>query len=195
MFLLLALLAGLITGVGLARRDNRPYQAPELRAIWLAFAAFGPQLMVAYLPATRDILPDGVASAVFVTSLLVFLAFAWLNRQLPGMPLLLAGLLLNLTVILANGGWMPISPETARRLPGVDVIPGLNPGSRFGQKDILLPAQDTNLELLTDRFLLPVWPSYRVAFSFGDALIAAGVFWLLARPPQRIHEKKKRDVP
>lgn len=97
------------------------------------------------------------------------------------MPILIAGLVLNLIVILANHGWMPISPQTAGRLIGDNVIQ-YSLGSRFGQKDILLLPQDTHFEFLADRFLLPDWFSYKVAFSLGDLLIALGIYWLLAKP-------------
>jgi len=98
------------------------------------------------------------------------------------MPILLLGLALNLVVMLANGGWMPISPEVAGRLisGNADQLVGL--GNRFGQKDILLLPQDTHLSLLSDRFILPAWLPYHTAFSLGDMLIGLGVFWLLAKP-------------
>jgi hypothetical protein len=98
------------------------------------------------------------------------------------MPLLMAGLVLNLLVIAANGGWMPISPETASHLPGAGVLDAASLGTRFGQKDILLSTEDTRLAILSDRFLLPGWFHYAVAFSLGDMLVAGGAFWLLARP-------------
>ena len=182
MLLLFALIAGLLVGLGWARWRKEPYHAPTVRAIWLAFIAFIPQLIIAYLPASRHILPDWIAALSLLLSLILFLAFAWLNRHLPGMPILLIGLLLNLAVILTNGGWMPISPGTASRLAGPDAIRTVSLGSRIGQKDILLSPQDTRLEFLSDRFLLPSWLPYQVAFSLGDILIAAGIFWLLAKP-------------
>jgi hypothetical protein len=126
-----------------------------------------------------------LAAAGLVLSLLLFLVFVWVNRRLPGMPLLLAGLLLNLAVMLANGGWMPISPANASRLMGEDVFKYGTIGDRFGQKDILLRPEDMRLGFLADRFMLPAWLPYQVAFSAGDLLIAAGVFWLLARPSAR----------
>jgi len=98
------------------------------------------------------------------------------------MPILIAGLVLNLIVILANHGWMPINPQTASRLIGDQAIQDFSLGSRFGQKDILLLSQDTHFEFLADRFLLPDWFPYKVAFSLGDLLIALGIYWLLAKP-------------
>ena len=184
MILLIAVLAGLIVGIGWARSINRPYRAPLLKSLWLVFVAFLPQLFVAYLPVPHSLLPDWLAAISLSVSLLIFLLFVWLNRRLPGVPVLIMGLLLNLLVILANRGWMPISPQTASHLLiDGNVLGSQSLGRRFGQKDILLLPQDMQLEYLSDRFLLPDWFPYKVAFSLGDILIALGVFWLLAKPP------------
>jgi hypothetical protein len=178
--LLSALVLGLLAGWGWARWHKRAYTTPNLTLLVLVPAAFLPQLVVAYLPGTRGLLPTWLASAAVPASLLVFLAFIWLNRRLPGMPVLMAGVVLNLLVMLLNGGWMPISPETASHLPGGTGVQLPGPGTRFGQKDILLLPPDTRLAFLADRFLLPDWVHYQVAFSLGDILVAIGVFWLLA---------------
>lgn len=90
------------------------------------------------------------------------------------------GLLLNLTVIVVNGGFMPISPQSAEKLVGPEIASELAPGSRFGLKDILLPTHETRLEFLADRFLSPANFPYQVAFSLGDIFIACGAFWILA---------------
>lgn len=186
MILLSAVAAGFLAGWGWSRWRGRPYQGPALRSIWLILVGFVPQLLIAYTPFLRHVIPDWLAAVSLTASLLFFLAFVWLNRRLPGMPVLLAGLMLNLIVIAANGGWMPIAPETASRVLGEDVSQHVAPGARFGQKDILLQYQDMRLGFLSDRFLLPAWSPYQVAFSAGDVLIAAGAFWLLARPPAQI---------
>lgn len=94
----------------------------------------------------------------------------------------MTGLILNLLVIAANGGWMPIDPKTASHLTGTNILQILDPGSRFGQKDVLLLPQEMHLAFLADRFLLPGWFPYQVAFSLGDSLIALGMFWLLLKP-------------
>jgi len=93
---------------------------------------------------------------------------------------LIIGLILNITVILANHGFMPVSPQTAARLVGEEAVGKLETGSRFGLKDILLATEEIRLEFLSDRFLPPVWFPYQVAFSLGDVFLAFGAFWMLA---------------
>ncbi len=183
MILLAAVVSGLLAGLAWARWRGVPYQAPDLRSTWLIVAGFVPQFIVAYLPATHFLIPNWLAVASLSASQIAFLAFVWINRRLPGMPILLAGLILNLIVMAANGGWMPITPDIASQLRGEDVTRDFALGDRFGQKDILLAPQSIHLGFLADRFLPPAWFPYKVAFSAGDILIAAGVFWLLARPP------------
>jgi hypothetical protein len=146
-------------------------------------AAFLPQLLVVYLPGGRGMEPVSAAALALPVSLAAFVVFVWLNRRIPGMPVVLVGLVLNLLVITANGGWMPVSPETASQLPGGSPPSEVTPGIRVGDKDILLRPEDTRLELLADRFQLPEWLGYRAAYSLGDVFAAAGAFWLLASPP------------
>jgi Family of unknown function (DUF5317) len=180
--LLAALLLGLLAGWGWALWHREPYRAPEFKYVWLVPVALVPQVLVMYVPGIAGNGKEGAASAALPFSLLMFLVFVWLNRSLPGMPVLLAGLILNLLVISANGGWMPISPQTASHLPGGDAG-GYVPGDRFGAKDILLMPEGTRLEILSDRFLIPPWLRYPTAFSLGDVFVAVGAFWLLARQP------------
>jgi hypothetical protein len=99
--------------------------------------------------------------------------------------------LLNLAVMAANGGFMPISAQTASRLVPEDILRNSQPGNRFGTKDILLAPQETRFEPLADRFLPPVWSPYQVAFSLGDVFIALGIFWLLANPEFLIQLTKR----
>lgn len=144
---------------------------------------FLPQMFAFYLPFTRRLYPDWLASASLVLSQLMLLVFALLNWRLPFMALLAFGLGCNLAVILANGGFMPLPVETASRLVSKSVLDGLEIGGRIGSasKDILLPEAQILLPLLADRFIPPSFFLYHFAFSLGDVFIGLGAFGLLAR--------------
>jgi hypothetical protein len=180
--LLLAIAAGLLVGVGWARWRGQPYHPPELQYLWLVFVAFLPQFIVVYFPVTRKLFPNWLVIGFLLASQIMLFGFVWLNRRIMGMPILLCGVALNLAVMTANGGFMPISPQTASRLVSEDRLRNIQTGSRFGVKDVLLRPENTRFEWLADRFLLPTWSPYQAAFSLGDGFIALGIFYLLAKP-------------
>ena len=160
------------------------FQAPDFKITWLAVLAFAPQFFAFYLPATREWMPDLLVAMILVTSQVLLLAFAYLNRKLVGMWVLIGGLVLNLAVISVNGGFMPISPATASHLVPAALVQSMPLESRFGKsKDILLLPENTHLEWLADRLIAPQWFPLQVAYSVGDILIATGAFWMLAHQP------------
>jgi hypothetical protein len=179
--LLSAILAGTFAGWGYARWLGRAWHPPVYRSIWLVFAGFLPQYVAFYLPLTRGLLPDIVASACLVLSQTLLSIFAFVNLGLPGMRILLVGLVCNLFVILANGGFMPLSLDAAARLVDQTVLDGLVLGQRVSSasKDVLLAESQISLPWLADRFVPPAIISYRFAFSLGDVLVAVGAFWML----------------
>jgi hypothetical protein len=172
--------AGLLAGLGWARWHRQPYQPPDLRHLWLALVAFLPQFFTIFFPFTREQTSDQLAAAFLLLSQSLLLGFSLLNWRIPGMSILIVGIILNLGVMAANGGFMPISPQTAGHLIPEETLQNIPVGSRFGTKDILLSPQETRFEWLADRFLTPAWSRYRAAFSLGDVFIATGAFWLLA---------------
>ncbi|CAG0962873.1 hypothetical protein ANAEL_00733 [Anaerolineales bacterium] len=191
MVLLLAIVAGLLAGLVWSRWRRQPYRSPQLQHLWLAFVAFLPQFVVVYLPTTRNLIPDWLVAVLLIVSQIMLLVFAWVNRRMIGMLILLGGAALNLAVMTTNSGFMPIGPQTASRLVSEDVLRNFPLGSRFGIKDILLRPEDTRLELLADRFLPPTWFPYQVAFSLGDVFIALGIFWLLSKPQSSVQFTQK----
>jgi hypothetical protein len=189
--LLSALVAGLLVGLAWARWRNQSYQPPELQHLWLVFVAFLPQFILVYLPITNRLFPDWLVVGFLLASQIMLLTFVWLNRQRMGMFIMLCGIVLNILVMTTNGGFMPISPQTASRLVSQDRLRDIEPGSRFGTKDILLRTEDTRFEWLADRNLPPSWFPYEVAFSLGDVFIALGAFWLLAQPTSTLQFTKQ----
>jgi hypothetical protein len=196
LILLLAILAGLLASGLRAWINKQTLAIPRLRMIWLVVVAFIPQLILFYLPVFHIQVPRTAVAAALVVSQAGLLFFALANLRIPGFWLLSLGLSLNFLAIALNGGLMPISPETITRLipealPGSWVI-----GERLGTgKDIVLPVGVTRLVWLSDRFILPLAPPFRVAFSIGDVFLAAGVFWALWMLSRKELNHKRRNQP
>ncbi len=180
MILLIAVLLGLLAGWVRAWYGGRHFAIPELHLSWLASVAFIPQWVAFFGAATRSYFSDRGAAVALVTSQLLLSAFGLANRHHPAFKLLILGLLLNLAVITANGGLMPISPETVRRLLPDTPDERWQSGKRFGHtKDRVLAEADTTFPWLSDRFILAGWLPNRVAYSVGDILLAVGTCWFL----------------
>jgi hypothetical protein len=175
LILLVAVVVGLLAGLARARYYGRPFILPGLRFVWLAAIVFLPQWLVFFFGPTRNLFSDQIAGFALVISQIGLLLFGWINRGQTAFKLLMLGLSLNLLVIVSNGGLMPISPETLHLLVPSRPADTWEVGRRFGtSKDRILAEADTNFAWLSDRFVTPTWISYKVAYSVGDVLIAAG---------------------
>lgn len=100
---------------------------------------------------------------------LIFLLL--LNHRIPGVKIFALGIALNVAVMLANGGWMPITPETYQfSRPGYAVVEQTRPNN---SKNIILPYVETRLWSLSDiiRVTLP-WRN--TVMSIGDVLLIIG---------------------
>ena len=153
---------------------------PGIALIWLVPIAFVPQFFAFFFPPTRRMIPDLWVPYFLLSSQVLLLFFAAANLDKPGFWIMLLGAAANFWVILLNGGWMPISPETV-----VGLAPNAPAGSWFiGQrlgfgKDMVLAVDETRFWILSDRFLTPDWLPLQAAFSLGDVLLAGGTFWFL----------------
>src|SRR5206468_4995 len=99
--------------------------------------------------------------------------FAALNIRLAGVPLILAGLALNLLVIASNGG-MPVSREALESSGQGDVLQELI--DEGAAKHHLLTDDDV-LTALAD--VIPVGGPIKQVVSLGDVFVYAGVVWLI----------------
>jgi hypothetical protein len=144
----------------------------------LVLLAFLPQFIIFFVPQTGQFVPTQWAAFILPLSLAILALFVWVNRHLHGFWLLGVGLLLNFAVITANGGLMPISPETMETVFGTQVEE-IAKSQATGSKNVVLPVEDTRLEWLGDRFTVPdQWP-IQFAYSLGDLFLAVGAFWAL----------------
>ena len=103
-------------------------------------------------------------------------AFCWLNRRHYGIALAALGIMLNLTVMAANSGMMPISPATIADMGGRYRASGT---LLQHSKDIVLDDEQAMLAWLGDRLLLPGSLARLTAWSVGDILLLIGVARLL----------------
>ncbi len=179
----LMLLAAMLVG-------GRPEKllALPIRWSWLAPVALGVEWLLVRVPGT---MPTALFGALLLGAHAALVLCLLLNRRLPGLKIALAGALLNLVVIAANGGLMPITPDSLAAA-GLD-RPNLALGTRLPlSKDVLLAPNQVVLGALGDN-VATRWP-VPIVFSPGDILIAAGLGSLvfLGMQPRR---RRPRAVP
>jgi len=152
------LLLGIAGGGNLSNLARLKFRWPLLlvAAVVLRYA-------VIFSPLSRT---EG-AQYVYAASLaLIVLWTIWHFKRLPGVWLVTAGGMLNLIVLVANAGRMPVAPELAiQHLGGA-----LNERGNIGQYTLMGP--DTHLNGLADWISLGPLPE---AYSPGDLLIAMGI--------------------
>jgi hypothetical protein len=155
-----------LASVPLARGRLTALADLQLRRPWLALAGIGVQILII------SVLPSGTAGlheGIHMLSYALLGAFAWANRRIPGVPLIMLGGLLNFIAIAANGGVMPADPELAQHVAREAGEGFVNSGAVTHPK----------LLFLGDVFATPEsWPLYNV-YSVGDLVIVLGVLVLL----------------
>jgi hypothetical protein len=160
-FILYAIVAGLAIGLV---TGGSPSRLADLRFRWAPLIALGMagQLLLFSTPVGGAL--GDAAPAAYVASNVIVLVAVWRNLAIPGLPLVLIGGAANLITIVANGGYMPVSPEAVAamgRLPKEGYS-----NSRLVDGVVLGP--------LTDIFAMPTWIPLANVFSIGDALIGIG---------------------
>ena len=179
MILLAALLVAFVIALLSGGKVGRLAALP-LRLAWLALLGFGAQVYLLYWPSATAPALLSPHTAILIASYLLLLIFVWINRRLAGMFIIGLGLLMNLTVMLANGGYMPITPAAVTRVGHQYELQTTEPGARLrNTKDVLLAREQTNLWFLSDIFVAPRPFPIPSVFSPGDVVLAFGASALL----------------
>jgi hypothetical protein len=155
-WILLVLVISIVVG---ALRGGKLRNLTEIRVIswWLLPMALVVLTASNFVPTEYDTIAVGLVLASYGPLLL----FVWLNRDLTGIWIAGMGILMNFTVILANGG-MPVLAEAA-------MIAGETGELVLDAKHVLLTSS-TRLPFLADIIPLP-----GAVLSMGDVFLAIGV--------------------
>jgi len=167
MILLLAIVLSFTIAFVRGGRLERLADVP-IRHGWIALIALALQILMVYGPVA------GLGWLMLASYGLLVLVIG-LNWRLPGMPLVGAGLALNLAVMAVNGGFMPIAPETLSRAGLEHLAASLETGTYVtNAKDVLLPREATRLWWLSDILVVPLPSPLKAVLSVGDLVLAIG---------------------
>jgi hypothetical protein len=181
LFLFFAVIAVALVVAVVIGGDVRRLSQLRIRHIEVLLAAFAVKVAVALLGIAHSQIVVTVARPLNVVGAVLLLAVVWFNRRIPGAVLFGAGLTLNLIVIVAFGGRMPVLlPRDAD--PNSPILALLR-----GGLDPLHVALEhpQGLWFIGDIFTIPSIGGHSSLVSIGDLLMAAGIAWLIIRCSQR----------
>jgi len=159
----------------------------RLRRTWLLVVAVVIRYAVEALLNAHIPIVETLRLPLLASAFAVLLVALWTNRTFPGLNLAFVGTLLNATVIVVNGGYMPIWEPSL-------IVAGYRPEDITSAIHVILPAAlDASFLLhlgpLADVIPVPL-PFIQNVASVGDVFLAAGLaFFLFAavlRVPQEL---------
>ena len=165
-------IAALLRGGSLRNFANLP-----LRWIPLAIGSFVLQLMI-FTPFRKTPLIAVATPQLYFLSMAMLTVWVALNWRIPGMALMAAGLLGNFAAIVANGGYMPVSPESAGYAGRIASY--ATEGLPVANNSLVTDSQ-VQLWPLTDILALPNWAPFANVYSIGDILLTIGASLLCYR--------------
>jgi hypothetical protein len=154
----LGLIAGWLSGGSLDRLAG-------IRFRWAPAAIGGLLAQIVLFSTPIGVMAGELVPVLYVATTGLVLTVVAVNFAVPGMVLVLLGAVSNLIAIVANGGYMPASPD-ALAFAGLSASDGPT-------NSVVLT--DPRFPYLTDVFGLPDWVPFANVFSAGDVLIGVGI--------------------
>lgn len=164
-------------GIGMLRGGRaRGLLNAKIKSLWLLFCSLTIEIALSYTPIGTYILNMGSAARVMAILLqyLSFSVFILLNIRYYGMWLVGLGGLMNMIVIIINGGRMPVHPIV------LEVAPDNMATIKLAAGDIcnyMIADKTAKLAFMGD--MIQVWNFTRTLISLGDLVIAVGLFLLV----------------
>jgi len=174
MLLLWAVPLGILIGY-LRRGRLANLSKLNLRGAWLILIALAIQLLI--FPLSRQPIISFGTEYLHLASYALLVVFVILNWREWGILAMGVGMLLNLIVITANGGYMPTRPELLEVAGRQEATKALREVGKYGNNILMGP--DTPLGFLGDIFSVPAWVPLANVFSVGDLLLALGLIYFL----------------
>lgn len=175
-FLVVVVLASVVVGYLVGGR-LQGFERVHLR--WWPLAIGGLAVQVAPVPDTGGEAERVLGLGMLVASYWALIGFGLLNARNPGMPLAVAGLLMNFIVISINGG-MPVTRDALVATGQEESISVLLEGDRVKHH---LAGPEDHLVALAD--VIPIGAPFHQVVSAGDVVLYVGVAWLIVAVMRR----------
>lgn len=166
MFILYGVVIGVVLGFALG---GSPARLGEVRFHWKPVVFIGLITQVILFDPSVALRVGDLGPWLYVASTAAVLAALLRNWRIPGLPIIAIGAISNFVAIVANGGYMPASPEAMAAL-------GKAPPEGYSNSVLLT---DPALWPLTDILALPRWLPFANVYSIGDVLIGIGTVWAI----------------
>jgi DHA3 family macrolide efflux protein-like MFS transporter len=191
--IVLGLIAGLLAGGSILNLAS-----VRLRWIAVLFLAVIVRFGTEWAIGNKIEIANDLRLPLYATSFGLLLTGLWVNRLHPGLSLAFIGILLNTIAVVANGGFMPVWPQSLEAA-------GFNATSLSGfhvllQRDALTADFLLHAGPLGDVLPIPI-PYVRNVASIGDLFLTAGLgFFLFAtvlRSPEqaRVEDTRRAEPP
>ena len=168
MFMLYALVVGF--GIGLLV-GGTPRRLAEFELRWAPLALVGLAVQIVLFSGPVSGAVGDLGPLIYVASTLAVVAVVARNvTTARGFAIVALGAIANVAAIVANGGYMPVTPGA---------LASSGHATAAGYSNSVAVARPA-FEALVDRFALPAGLPFANVFSVGDALIGLGIVLVIA---------------